>query len=166
VVQAFNHCRWRLVVLNLEGILGRPCSLPELVDLEPEVVESLRLLAREPTNMVVVKSPRGKQVLHALLGDTNCVLAAEHGAFIRWGRHANWQAIAPGVDMSWRAEVEHVLQYYTERTPGAVIEEREASLAWHYRDCDLGHGAWQAKQLRMALQEVSRPLHVTVYAGD
>lgn len=42
-------------------------------------------------NMVVVKSPRSRETLDRLLGHTNCVLAAEHGAFIRWGKHARWQ---------------------------------------------------------------------------
>lgn len=41
--------------------------------------------------MVVVKSPRSRDTLDRLLGRTNCVLAAEHGAFIRWGKHARWQ---------------------------------------------------------------------------
>ena len=41
--------------------------------------------------MVVVKSPRSRETLDRLLGHTNCVLAAEHGAFIRWGKHARWQ---------------------------------------------------------------------------
>ena len=42
-------------------------------------------------NMVVVKSPRNRETLDRLLGHTNCVLAAEHGAFIRWGKDARWQ---------------------------------------------------------------------------
>ncbi|CAN0541493.1 unnamed protein product [Scytosiphon promiscuus] len=43
--------------------------------------------------MVVVKSPRSRETLDRLLGHTNCVLAAEHGAFIRWGKHARWQVL-------------------------------------------------------------------------
>lgn len=45
----------------------------------------------QPKNMIVVKSPRSRETLDRLLGHTNCVLAAEHGAFIRWGKHARWQ---------------------------------------------------------------------------
>jgi trehalose-6-phosphatase len=48
----------------------------------------------------------------------------------------------------------------------SVVEQREASIAWHYRDCDLGHGAWQAKQLHVSLLQVARGLPITVYAGD
>jgi trehalose-6-phosphatase len=51
-------------------------------------------------------------------------------------------------------------------TNNSVVEQREASIAWHYRDCDLGHGAWQAKQLHVSLLQVARGLPITVYAGD
>ncbi|CAN0490494.1 unnamed protein product [Laminaria digitata] len=116
--------------------------------------------------MVVVKSPRSRETLDRLLGHTNCVLAAEHGAFIRWGKHARWQSLVPNADMSWTSDIEPLLEYYTERTPGAVIETREVSMAWHYRDCDLGHGAWQAKQLHVSLLQLSKRLPISVYAGD
>ena len=39
-------------------------------------------------------------------------------------------------------------------------------MAWHYRDCDLGHGAWQAKQLHASLLQLSKRLPISVYAGD
>ncbi|CAN0057193.1 unnamed protein product, partial [Ectocarpus sp. 8 AP-2014] len=97
---------------------GRECSLPSNLSLRD--VTTLQ----KPKNMVVVKSPRSRDTLDRLLGRTNCVLAAEHGAFIRWGKHARWQALLPNVDMSWTGDIEPLLEYYTERTPGAVIEVR------------------------------------------
>ncbi|CAN0386609.1 unnamed protein product [Ectocarpus sp. 8 AP-2014] len=45
-------------------------------------------------------------------------------------------------------------------------QSREVSMAWHYRDCDLGHGAWQAKQLHVSLLQLSKRLPISVYAGD
>ncbi|CAN0251186.1 unnamed protein product, partial [Discosporangium mesarthrocarpum] len=83
--------RWRLLVFNLEGVLARPCALSELVKVPTEVSAALDALSREGMNMVVVKSPRGRETLERLLGHTNCVLAAEHGAFFRWGKHARWK---------------------------------------------------------------------------
>jgi hypothetical protein len=47
------------------------------------------------------------------------------------------------LDMSWTNDVIRVLEYFTERTPGSVIELKESCVAWHYRDCDVGHGNWQ-----------------------
>jgi trehalose 6-phosphate synthase/phosphatase len=166
VLQAYAYSRWRLLVFNLEGVLTKSSALPELLTIRDEIVDIIYDLAEDPCNMIVVKSPRGMDAMERLLGETNCVLAAEHGAFVRWGRHADWEAHIHGIDMAWKADVEPLLQYYTERTPGAVIEVREASIAWHYRDCDLGHGAWQAKQLHVSLLQASKGLHISVFAGE
>ncbi|CAM9946544.1 unnamed protein product, partial [Ectocarpus sp. 13 AM-2016] len=166
VVMSFMYSRWRLVAFNLEGVLARACALPELVHIPAEAAASLDSLSREPKNMVVVKSPRSRDTLDRLLGHTNCVLAAEHGAFIRWGKHAHWQPLLPNVDMSWTGDIEPLLEYYTERTPGAVIESRWVCLVAPIRDCDLGHGAWQAKQLHVSLLQLSKRLPISVYAGD
>ncbi|CAM9338518.1 unnamed protein product [Chrysoparadoxa australica] len=166
VLQSFAFSQWRLMIFSLEGVLSKATAMPELVTVPEEVVESLKILAEDPYNMVVIKSPRGRETLEHVLGDTNCVLAAEHGAFIRWGSGAKWEVRLPGIDMSWAEDIEPLLQYYAERTPGSIIEQRECSYAWHYSECDLGHGSWQAKQLHVSLLQVSRRLPITVYTGD
>ncbi len=168
VVQTYGFVRWRLLVFSLERILMKETSLPELLSIPEEVVESLSELSLCPTNMVVVKSRRTREVLEKLLGHTNCVLAAECGAFVKWGHHSDWEILCPAVLSSTAATrevVEPVLQYYTERTPGSVIEIREASLAWHYGDCDIGHGEWQAKQLHVSLL-ATKGAHLSIFYGD
>ena len=49
-----------------------------------------------------------------------------------------------------------MLEYFTERTPGSVTEVRDSCMAWHYRDCDVGHGNWQAKQAMVSLVELAK----------
>jgi hypothetical protein len=49
--QAFAFSRWRLIVLNLEGVLAKATALPELVSVPDELLESLRLLSEEPVNV-------------------------------------------------------------------------------------------------------------------
>eukprot|EP00644_Phytophthora_capsici_P005240 jgi/Phyca11/96386/e_gw1.1.184.1 len=68
--------------------------------------------------------------------------------------------------MSWWEHVVPLLEYYTERTPGAYIERKESSVAWHYRDCDLDHGLWQASELLVSLREITRSLPVSVCPGN
>ncbi len=168
IVQTYDLVSWRLLIFSLERVLMKETSLPELLSIPEEVVESLSELSLCPTNMVVVKSRRTREVLEKLLGHTNCVLAAECGAFVKWGHHSDWENLCPSVLLSaatTRAVVEPVLQYYTERTPGSVIEIREASIAWHYNDCDIGHGEWQAKQLHVSLL-ASKGAHLSVFYGD
>jgi trehalose 6-phosphate synthase/phosphatase len=39
-----------------------------------------------------------------------------------------------------------IFQYYTDRTPGSVIEDKEIGLAWHYNVPDMKFGEWQASE--------------------
>ena len=36
----------------------------------------------------------------------------------------------------WKERVRPILQLYVDRLPGALLEEKEFSLAWHYRRAD------------------------------
>lgn len=35
--------------------------------------------------------------------------------------------------MGWMNEVKEIFQFYSERTAGAFVEEKKASITWHYR---------------------------------
>lgn len=41
------YSRWRLLSFNLEGVLARPCALPELVHVPAEVAATLDALSKE-----------------------------------------------------------------------------------------------------------------------
>jgi hypothetical protein len=56
---------------------------------------------------------------------------------------------AEGVDLSWMDEIMPILQDFTQRTPGSVIERTECCLTWHYRDSDGDFGISQAKNLQL-----------------
>ena len=70
------------------------------------------------------------------------------------------------LDMSWTADVTPIMDYYTERTPGSVMEFKASCIAWHYRDCDKSHGAWQAKQCVVSLAELGKRLPIMICNGN
>jgi trehalose 6-phosphate synthase/phosphatase len=60
------------------------------------------------------------------------------------------------------ARVRPILEQFTEGTPGARIETKSVSLAWHYRGAPPDFGARQAHDLRMLLGNAlsNQPLEV------
>jgi trehalose 6-phosphate synthase/phosphatase len=52
------------------------------------------------------------------------------------------------------------------RVPGAFIEEKSTSLAWHYRMADGEFGANQAKELHLHLSQTFSNAPVEVLAGE
>lgn len=82
-----------------------------------------------------------QQYLEEWLGHIpNLGLSSEHGCFIRDPRSKTWVSMLENVDMSWKDDVMEVFEYYTERTPGSFIEQKECSLTWHYRKADPKYG--------------------------
>jgi len=172
LVQPYSKTRRRLVVLELEGVLAKPVGLAELIDLPGDTVAQLRALCGDAANrMVVVLSARSADTLARIfseLDDVTLVLAAEEGLSVRWhpGEAFEMQVSDFDLDMSWLDDASPLIEYYTERTPGSVVERKESGLAWHYRDCDLNHGAWQARQLQVALGELAKHVPLSVFCGD
>lgn len=48
---------------------------------------------------------------------------------------------------TWKREFRPLLEQYVRRTAGSFIEEKDYSLAWHYRRADAGLGALRAREL-------------------
>jgi trehalose 6-phosphate synthase/phosphatase len=57
------------------------------------------------------------------------------------------------------------LQLYVDRLPGALLEEKEFSLSWHYRGADPEQGSVRAKELLDDLADYTRNIDVQVLEG-
>ncbi|KAJ8546945.1 hypothetical protein ON010_g11291 [Phytophthora cinnamomi] len=169
MTSAYSRSSRRLIFINYEGVLAAEASIPELAYPPQELIWQLSMLTKDPRNTVVLVSARSTSVCEQWFAGLsgNLVLAAEYGVYVKWvGKKEYWHCMVPNMDMSWWEHVVPLLEYYTERTPGAYIERKESSVAWHYRDCDLDHGLWQASELLVSLREITRSLPVSVCPGN
>ena len=88
---------------------------------------------------VVVISGRDKNTMDEWFGELPVNLTAEHGAwFKRKGKE--WESVGE-VHSDWKDEIRPLIEYYVDKTPGSTLEEKEFSIAWHYRNVnsDLGY---------------------------
>jgi trehalose 6-phosphate synthase/phosphatase len=69
-------------------------------------------------------------------------------------------------DTSWREPVLAILREFCDRTPGSLIEQKTAGLAWHYRSADPEFGAAQAKELSLHLATLLSNVPVEILPGD
>ncbi|KAJ1454388.1 glycosyltransferase family 20-domain-containing protein [Pelagophyceae sp. CCMP2097] len=177
LVAPYSKTKRRLIVFALEGVLVPPTALSELLVVPPQAVEDVRCMCRDARNrMVLIISPRSVDALERVFAPllhqgeepTALVLAAEEGLCVKWSPGGPWemQVSAFDLDLSWDDDAAPLIDYYTERTPGAVIERKASGIVWHYRDCDLNHGAWQARQLQVALGELAKHVPLSVFCGD
>jgi len=66
----------------------------------------------------------------------------------------------------WKERVRPILQLFVDRLPGALLEEKEFSLAWHYRRADLDQASLRAKELLDDLTGYTRNIDVQVFEGN
>jgi trehalose 6-phosphate synthase/phosphatase len=153
-----------VLLLDYDGTLVPFAQTPDLARPDPEAVALLGALAARPDTEVHVVSGRSRETLEQWLGDLPIHLHAEHGL---WSRPAGGRGQGDEPPpQGWRRQVLAILWEYASRTPGSLVEEKPAGLAWHYRAADPEFGALQANELRLHLHEILSNAPVEILAGN
>ena len=161
VLDELCHTPRLAVLLDYDGTLVPLAKAPELAVPDPEILSLLEALASCPDVDVHVLSGRPRDGLEDWLGQLPLSLWAEHGFWFRPAPAGAWRA-ATTVPPDWSKKVSPILEQFTAGTPGSLIEEKTASVAWHYRIAHAEFGARQAHELRMLLGDAlsNQPLEV------
>jgi trehalose 6-phosphate synthase/phosphatase len=165
LVARLDAARTVRLLLDYDGTLVPFAPSPELARPDPALRELLTALAARPHWEVHVVSGRPQDVLERWFGALPVGLHAEHGMWSRLPGARAWTG-GPTVDMDWRPAVAAILDDFAVRTPGSLVEEKSASLAWHYRACDPEFGQRQALELHAHLTERLSNLPVQILSGD
>ena len=164
IVEAYRNADSRLLLLDYDGTLVDFAARPEAAAPPRAVVELLTRLADDPRNDVVVISGRERGSLERFVGDLPVHLVAEHGVWLRGGSR-EWVTIEPVSD-EWKPRVRPMLELFADRTPGTFIEEKDFSLAWHYRSVDPQLARRRVSELHEALVNVVADLGLAVMEGN
>ena len=98
-------------------------------------------------------SGRARDTLDAWFGALPIGLWAEHGALFRAAPAVEWESVLTVPCCDWIPEVRAMMEEFSATTPGAFVEEKHASIAWHYRQAARGFGRVQARELRLVLSK-------------
>ena len=155
-----------MFLLDYDGTLRELCPTPAEAAPTAEIMELLRALAADPKNTVVVVSGRDAATLTVWLGDLPLHLIAEHGLAYRAPGGA-WQSLSPASDASsWKSRVREYMNHSVTAAPGSFIEEKSASLAWHYRVADQADAEKAQAELLVALKSLTRQAGLRVLNGN
>ena len=154
-----------ILLLDYDGTLVPFAPAPELASPDASLRDLLAALARKPGAQVHVVSGRRREPLDRWLGDLPIGLHAEHGYWSRMSKTDPWLAM-PDVNVTWKPEIRRLLDQATERTPGALVEDKTASLAWHYRMAQPELGATHAEQLWRTLEASIRGTSAELLRGS
>jgi trehalose 6-phosphate synthase/phosphatase len=89
-------------------------------------------------------------------------LIAEHGASIK--KHDQWTH--ENLDQSWKSVIKPTLDLFVLRCPGSFVEEKNHTLAWHYRNVDDELGFIRSRELLDNLFHLIRNGQLQVIDGN
>jgi trehalose 6-phosphate synthase/phosphatase len=164
LLQQYRSAARRALLLDYDGTLVPFVEDPSLARPDQEVLELLAGLAAAAGNDVAIVSGRPRRDLEEWFGASPVSLVAEHGIWLR-PKGGDWRMLK-AITADWKERVRPILQLYVDRLPGAWLEEKEFSLAWHYRRADLEQASRRARELLDALAGFTRNIDVQVLEGN
>ena len=164
MIQQCRSASRRALLLDYDGTLVSFANEPRLAQPDAELIEILTALGSNPANHVTIISGRPRQTLENWFGKLPISLIAEHGVWLR-NTNSEWRMLKT-MTADWKDRVRPILQLFVDRLPGAMLEEKEFSLAWHYRRADLEQASLRAKELLDDLTGYTRNIDVQVFEGN
>jgi trehalose 6-phosphate synthase/phosphatase len=150
----------RAIFLDYDGTIVDFAGSPEAAAPDDGLVSLLEVLAKDPANDVIVVSGRDRESLQTWLGGSGVDIVAEHGAFTK-SSGGEWEVAVQDAG-EWKDAFLPMLELFADRTPGSFVEEKEASLVWHYRRADPELAAIRGRELKDAALNLSTHLDVAV----
>ena len=176
IVNAYKRSEKRIIFLDYDGTLvpltNNPASatlnskwvqllIPVINLISPKKIintenarQILLRLSSNPKNTIVIISGREKEFLEKQFKNMDVILIAEHGYFIK-KYDKDWDTQAE-VNLDWKEKILPVLKEYVNRFNGSMIEQKHASLTWHYRNVEQEIASGRIHELKDNLAEILR----------
>ncbi|CAH0480132.1 unnamed protein product [Peronospora belbahrii] len=128
---------------------------------------SITVKKSDLADMSSEESPRAAESLSIVLTSENDPLASSSSSVmganeIAVFERAPWQCMFSDVELEWRDEVESILEHFTERTPGSLLDVKDCCYTWHFRDADPTFGLKQANDMQLHFDQMLRDMPVGV----
>jgi trehalose 6-phosphate synthase/phosphatase len=149
ILKKYKKAQRRLLLLDYDGTLRSFEVTPKKAVPDKELLVLLSSLAKNESNELVIVSGRDKATLDAWFREVPGGLVAGHGIWFK-EHGADWQ-LQEVLDNSWKEVIRPLLEIFTDRTPGSMVEEKTHSLAWHYRKSEPELAAIRVSELKDAL---------------
>jgi trehalose 6-phosphate synthase/phosphatase len=160
----FDKATARHLFLDYDGTLVPFAKHPSKAVPSKELLSLLNKLASDPQTEVTIISGRSHLILQDWFTGLPINLVAEHGATIRYAE-GEWISERE-VDQSWKPLVRPILELYAQRSPGSFVEEKNHTLAWHYRNVESELGFVRSRELLDNLYHLVRNAQLQIIDGN
>lgn len=165
MIKDYSQASQRLLLLDYDGTLKDFVATPDekLARPDEQLLKTLEKLASNSKNRVVIISGRPKKILNKWFKSKNIELVAEHGA---WHRNkSKWSQIT-SAKQNWKKPAIKILESFADRTPSALIEEKDFALVWHYREVLPELAYVREQELKNELKQLTADNHIGIFEGN
>ncbi|GAA4851710.1 bifunctional alpha,alpha-trehalose-phosphate synthase (UDP-forming)/trehalose-phosphatase [Algivirga pacifica] len=160
----YDRAENRIMFLDYDGTLKGFDNDPKSVFPDQELINLLTKLTNDPKNTIVVISGRDKYTLNEWLKGLKVDIVAEHGVWTRKYGEA-FSTIEP-LGEEWKEKIGGIIERYVDRTPGALSEYKDYSIAWHYRKADPEFGIMRSRELVDNLRYMTSDMNLQIMQGN
>jgi trehalose 6-phosphate synthase/phosphatase len=162
---AYKSSGNRILFFDYDGTLAPIVPDPAQAIISVDTKKLIGEIAKRDT--VVIVSGRDRQFLDNLFADLPVHMIAEHGALMKTKGAESW-LLNENYEEGWKESIRPIMDMYAKRCPGAFVEEKETSLAWHYRTADdKEYATRRAQELLWQLKNYIQPeLNLQVIDGN
>jgi trehalose 6-phosphate synthase/phosphatase len=166
IVGVYEKAEKRVLFLDYDGTLVNYEKSPRRAKPDEELYHILDALSNNDQTEVVLVTGRGKEVFDEWFSSKDYTLIVEHGVWLKQPGK-NWMNLQNGsLNDEWKEIVLPVVQFYTDRTPASLIEEKTHSISWHYRNTDPDQGISRAVELKEELSNLILNQELEIIEGN
>jgi trehalose 6-phosphate synthase/phosphatase len=161
MIADFHAATKRLILCDYDGTLVPIRRTPREAVPDPQLLDLLRRLSQ--TAEVVVISGRDRATMDDWFRGVDITLVGEHGMSVK-EPGGQWTGRDPSPD-DWKPKVRDIMELYVDRLPGALVEEKEFGIAWHYRRADPDLASLRVRELVDHLISLTENSPVSILEG-
>ncbi|NNJ88726.1 MAG: bifunctional alpha,alpha-trehalose-phosphate synthase (UDP-forming)/trehalose-phosphatase [Eudoraea sp.] len=164
IMTQYREAEKRLLFIDYDGTLAGFHNDPQKASPDAALYELLdKLTARANTDVYLI-SGRDKETFERWFLKKKYNMIVEHGVWL--SENGSDFTILENVKKDWFDKIFPVLESFVDRTPGSFIEEKNYSLAWHYRNTDPDFGQKRASELDAVLRSLIANDDLSVLNGN
>jgi len=164
IAERYKQSHNRLFFLDYDGTLVKFQNNAQKASPTVLLYNLLDSIIADPLNTLVIISGRSQESLSTWFDGRSYYLVAEHGIWSNFPNF-NW-AYKKGLALHWMPEVKKLMEKLADQTPGAFIEAKPYSLAWHYRKVEQGLGELKAAELKEILNPMLNDYGLQLLDGN
>ncbi|MRH99980.1 bifunctional alpha,alpha-trehalose-phosphate synthase (UDP-forming)/trehalose-phosphatase [Kriegella sp. EG-1] len=164
IVSDYSKAKKRILFLDYDGTLAGFHNDPQKAGPDEELYKLLDALHNQDGTDLFLISGRDKNTFTKWFLHKGYNMIVEHGVWI--SRKGEQFKLLENVKNDWMEKIRPVLESFVDRTPGSFIEEKNYSLAWHYRKTDPDFGSLRATELSTVLTSLIGTDDLSVLNGN